>query len=76
MKSRAVCRCKETASRVEAMLLTPWRPHLNLPGCHRQQRPAYEEPIEARTLPKFTSQKKSHNKAEAETSRDVRDAAE
>ena len=53
MKSRAVCRCKGTASRVEAMLLTPWRPHLNLPGCHRQQRPAYEELTEARTLSKI-----------------------
>ena len=35
------------------MLFTPWSPHLNLPGRPRLQRPAYDEPLEAGTLPGF-----------------------
>ena len=36
-----------------AMLFSLWSPHLNLPGRPRLQRPTYEEPIEAGTLPRF-----------------------
>ena len=57
MRSRAVRRLQEPArwvpAALNAMLFTPWSPHLNLPGRLRLQRPAYEEPIEARTLPRF-----------------------
>ena len=57
MRSRAVRRLQETARWVPAalnvMLFTPWSPHLNLPGRRRLQRLAYEEPIEAGTLPRF-----------------------
>ena len=35
------------------MLITPWSPHLNLPGRPRLQGPTCEEPIEAGTLPRF-----------------------
>ena len=56
MRSRAVRRLQEPArwvpAALNAMLFTPWSPHLNLPGRPRLQRPAYEEPIEARTLPR------------------------
>ena len=58
MRSRAVRRLQEPArwvpAAMKAMLFTPWSPHLNLPGRPRLQRPAYEEPIEAGTLPRFT----------------------
>ena len=51
MRSRAVRRLQEAARWVRAvlnaMLFTPWSPHLNLPGRPRLQRPAYEDPIEA-----------------------------
>ena len=57
MRSRAVRRLQEPArwvpAALNAMLFTPWSPHLNLPGRLRLQRPAYEEPIEARTLLRF-----------------------
>ena len=57
IRSRAVRRLREPAKWVpaalNAMLFTPWSPHLNLPGRPRLQRPAYEEPVEARTLPRF-----------------------
>ena len=56
-RSRAVRRLQEPARSVpaalKAMPFTPWPPHLNLPGRPRLQRPAYEEPIEARALPRF-----------------------
>ena len=41
------------AAALNAMFFTPWSPHLNLLGRLRPQRPTYEEPIEARTLPRF-----------------------
>ena len=54
MRSRAVRRLQEPArwvpAALNAMLFTPWSPHLNLPGRPRLQRPTYEEPIEG-TLP-------------------------
>ena len=57
MRSRAVRRLQEPArwvpAALNAMLRTPWSPHLNLPRRPRLQRPTYEEPIEARTLPRF-----------------------
>ena len=55
MRSRAVHRrtSKVCAGSINAMLFTPWSPHLNLPGRPRLQRPTYEEPIEAGTLPRF-----------------------
>ena len=57
MRSRAVRSFQETArwvpAALNAMLFTPWSPHLNLPGRLRLQRPAYEEPIEAGALPRF-----------------------
>ena len=47
MRSRAVRRFQEPArwvpAALNAMLFTPWSPHLNLPGLPRLQRPAYEE---------------------------------
>ena len=56
-RSRAVRRLQEPARWVpaatNAMLFTPWSPYLNLPGRPRLQRQAYEEPIEAGTLPRF-----------------------
>ena len=55
MRSRAVRRLQEPArwvpAALNAMLFTPWSPHLNLLGRHRLQRPAYEEPIEIPTAP-------------------------
>ena len=57
MRSRAVLRHQESTRWVpevwKAMLFTLWSPHLNPPGRPRLQRPAYEEPIEARALPRF-----------------------
>ena len=57
MRSRAVRRIQETArwvpAALNAMLFTPWSPHLNLPARPRLQRPTYEEPTEAGTLPRF-----------------------
>ena len=57
MRSRAVRRLQEPIRWVpvvlNAMLFTPWSPHLNLPGRPRPQRPTYEEPIEGRTLSRF-----------------------
>ena len=57
MRSRAARRLQEPARWVlealNAMLFTPRSPHLNLPGRPRLQRPAYEEPVEAGTLPRF-----------------------
>ena len=57
MRSRAVRRLQEPARMVptalNAILFTPWSPHLNLLDRSRLQRPAYEEPIEAGTLPRF-----------------------
>ena len=57
MRSRALRRLQEPAKWVpaalNAMLFTPWSPHLNLPGRPRLQRPTYEKPIEAGTLPRF-----------------------
>ena len=57
MRSRAVRRLQEPArwvlAALDAVLFTPWSPHLNLPGRPRLQRPTYEEPIEAGTLPGF-----------------------
>ena len=57
MRSRAVRRLLEPArwvpTALNAMLFTPWSPHLNHPGRLRLQRPEYEEPVEARTLPRF-----------------------
>ena len=38
---------------LNAMLFTPWSPHLNRPGRPGLQRPAYEEPIEAAALQRF-----------------------
>ena len=56
MRSRAVRRLQEPArwvpTAVNAMLFTPWSPHLNLLG-PRLQGLAYEEPIEAGALPRF-----------------------
>ena len=56
-RSRAVRRLQEPArwvpAALNAMLFTPWSPHLNLPGRPHFQRPAYEEPIEAGALPRF-----------------------
>ena len=55
--SRAVRRLQEPARWVRAvlnaMLFSPWCPHLNLPCRARLQRPTFEEPIEAGTLPKI-----------------------
>ena len=57
MRSRAVRRLQEPArwvpAALNAMLFTPCSPHLNLSGRPRLQRPTYEEPIEAGTLPRF-----------------------
>ena len=57
MRSRAVRRLQEPArwvpAAMNAMLFTPWSPHLNLLGRPRLQRPAHEEPDEAGTLPRF-----------------------
>ena len=57
MRIRAVRRLQEPArwvpAALNAMLFTPWSPHLNLPGRPRLQIPAYEEPIEVGTLPRF-----------------------
>ena len=57
MRSRAVRRLQERArwvpAALNAMLFTPWSPHLNFPGRPRLQRPPYEEPFEAGTLPGF-----------------------
>ena len=57
MRSRAAGRLQEPARWVpealKAMPFTPWSPHLNLPGRPRLQRPAYEEPVEARALPRY-----------------------
>ena len=57
MRSRAIRRLEEPARWVpvalNAILFTPWSPQLKLPGRPRLQRPAYEEPIEARTLRGF-----------------------
>ena len=57
MRSRAVRRLQEPArwvpAAMNAMIFTPLSPHLNLPGRPRLHRPAYEEPIEAGTLPRF-----------------------
>ena len=57
MRSRAVRRLQEPARWVPAAMNakppTPWSPHLSHPGRPRLQRPAYEEPIEAGTLPRF-----------------------
>ena len=57
MRSRAVPRLQEPArwvpAALNAMLFTPWSPHLNLRGRPHLQRPTYEEPIEAGTLPRF-----------------------
>ena len=57
MRSRAVRRLQEPArwvpAAMNAMLLTPWSTHLHLPGRPLLQRPAYEEPIESGTLPRF-----------------------
>ena len=44
---------KMGADSVECHALHTVSPHLNLPGRPRLQRPAYEEPIEAGTLPRF-----------------------
>ena len=56
MRSRAVRRLQEPARWVpkalQTLLFTPWAPHLNLPG-RSLQRPAWEEPGEARTLLRF-----------------------
>ena len=56
-RSRAVRRTQAPArwvpAALNAMLFTPWSPHLNLPGRPRLQRPAFEDPIEAGTLPRF-----------------------
>ena len=38
---------------LNAVLFTPWSPHLNLHDRSRVQRPTYEESIEAVTLPRF-----------------------
>ena len=73
MRSRAVRRLQETArwvpAALKAMLFTPWSPHRNLPGRPRLQRTAYEEPIEARALPRFieipTAPTSRHPKLEA-----------
>ena len=57
MRNRAVRLLQEPArwvpAALDAMLFTPWSPHLSLPGRTRLQRPTYEEPIEAGTLPRF-----------------------
>ena len=57
MRSQAVRRIQEparwVAAAMNAMLFTPWSPHLNLPGRPRLQRPACEEPVGAGTLPRF-----------------------
>ena len=57
MSSRAVRRLQEPArwvpAALKAMLFIPWSPPQNHPGRPRLQRPAYEEPVEARTLPRF-----------------------
>ena len=57
MRSTAVRRLQEPArwvpAALKAMLFTTWSSHLNLPGRPRLQRPAYEEPNEAGTLPRF-----------------------
>ena len=57
MRSTSVRRLQEPARWVPAalnsMLFTPWSPHLNLPSLPRLQRPTYEEPIEAGTLPRY-----------------------
>ena len=56
MRSRAVRPFQEPArcvpAALNAMLFTPWSPHSNLACRLRLQRPAYEELIEARTLPR------------------------
>ena len=44
---------KMGASSVESNALHTWSPHLNLPGRPHLLRPAYEEPIEARAVPRF-----------------------
>ena len=46
MRSRAVRRLEEPVGWVpqasQVMLFAPWAPHLNLSGCPRLQKPAYE----------------------------------
>ena len=60
MRSRAVRPFQEPArcvpAALNAMLFTPWSPHSNLACRLRLQRPAYEELIEARKLPKIDQQ--------------------
>ena len=57
LRSRAVRRLQEparwAATALNAMLCTPWSPHLNLPCRPRLQKSAYEEPIEAGAVPRF-----------------------
>ena len=57
MRSSAVLRLQKPArwvpAALNAMLFTPWSPHLNLPGRPCLQRPACEEPVEAGTLRRF-----------------------
>ena len=57
MRSRAVRRLQESVRWVpealQAMPFTPCAPHLHLRGRTRLQTLAYEEPIEAGTLPRF-----------------------
>ena len=74
MKSRTVRRLHNPARCLpeapQAMLSTPWAPHLNLPHRPRLQRPTYEElMIEAGMLPRFietptTKAKPKHKPAE------------
>ena len=57
MRSRAARRLQEPArwvpAAMNAMLFTPCSPHLNLLGRPRLQRPAFEEPLESGTSPRF-----------------------
>ena len=78
MRSRAVRRLQEPARWVppalNAMLFSPWSPHLNLPRRPRLQRPAYEEPVEAGTLLRFIEIPTAPTTRESEV-RKVRDDA-
>ena len=65
MSSRAVRRLQEPArwvpAALNAMLFTPWSPHLNFPGRPRLQRPVYKEPVEAGALLLFPTATTTRN---------------
>ena len=76
MRSGAVRRLQEPArwvpAALNAMLFTPWSPHLNLLGGPRLQEPTYEEHIKSGALPRFIKIPTASTTTESEV-RDVRD---